>query len=257
MAYNPISKTVPVYTAAYWLKGYSEGTTTPLAMATDDTGGTTIAKCKINANGYPISSSGDETSVFIPHFNENFKLVLYTNETDADANTTANADWVVDNINYLDNATASSSSDFETGDVIAFFQSAPPTGWTQVATQNNKMMRVVSGTGGGNGGSDSPIAYSQDLSHAHGSSAVGLTIAQLPVHAFPIGSWNSGHVYGQTTVGSASYNAWAGTTVQTTTDLTDTVGSGDTHTHGNTDSTTLTGSWSPSYIDLIIASKDA
>jgi hypothetical protein len=39
------------------------------------------------------------------------------------------------------------------GTVMVFFQSAPPTGWTQVTTQNDKALRVVSGAGGGAGGS--------------------------------------------------------------------------------------------------------
>ncbi len=105
MAYDPVSKTVPQYqvdgntiAAGYFLKGYSTGTTTPLSMATDDTGGTLIAKCKLNTAGYPLSNPADDTTVFIPHFNAAFKLALYTNATDADNNTTANAVWVVDKI---------------------------------------------------------------------------------------------------------------------------------------------------------------
>ena len=41
-----------------------------------------------------------------------------------------------------------------TGSVMLFYQSAAPTGWTQLTTQNNKALRVVSGTGGGTGGSN-------------------------------------------------------------------------------------------------------
>jgi hypothetical protein len=37
---------------------------------------------------------------------------------------------------------------------MLFYQSAAPTGWTQLTTQNNKALRVVSGTGGGTGGSN-------------------------------------------------------------------------------------------------------
>ena len=41
-----------------------------------------------------------------------------------------------------------------TGSVMLFYQSAAPTGWTQLTTQNNKALRVVSGSGGGTGGSN-------------------------------------------------------------------------------------------------------
>jgi hypothetical protein len=62
-------------------------------MATDSTGGTTLAKCQINSSGYPINGSGD---VFIPHISKDYKIVLYKNSTDADADITGNAEWVVD-----------------------------------------------------------------------------------------------------------------------------------------------------------------
>lgn len=102
-SYYPIANTVPQYStlnntlaSAYYLKGYVSGTTTPLAMATTTAGGTTLAKCKLNAKGYPISDVNDETSVFIPQFNADYKLALYTNSTDADNNTLASAVWVID-----------------------------------------------------------------------------------------------------------------------------------------------------------------
>jgi len=102
MTWTPISGSVPQYQAAdgslasgYYLKTYSAGTTTPLSMATDSTGGTTLAKAQINTAGYPINGSGD---VFIPHVSQSYKIVLYKNATDADNDTTGNADWVVDNI---------------------------------------------------------------------------------------------------------------------------------------------------------------
>lgn len=41
---------------------------------------------------------------------------------------------------------------YPAGTVKLFYQAAAPTGWTRVSTQNNKALRVVSGTGGGSGG---------------------------------------------------------------------------------------------------------
>jgi hypothetical protein len=43
------------------------------------------------------------------------------------------------------------------GAVAVFYQAAAPTGWTKSTTHNDKALRVVSGTGGGSGGS---IAFS-------------------------------------------------------------------------------------------------
>lgn len=109
MTYNPVSRTVPQYSkdgdelaAAYYLKGYTANTTNPLSMATDNTGGTLLAKCKLSLFGEPLSNAADETSVFIPHFNATYKLALYKNEADADADTVANAQWVVDDIQHVD-----------------------------------------------------------------------------------------------------------------------------------------------------------
>jgi hypothetical protein len=107
--WTPISGSVPQYQAAdgtlasgYYLKFYSAGTTSPLSMATDSTGVTTLAKAQINTAGYPINGSSD---VFIPHVSQSYKIVLYKNATDADNDTTGNADWVIDNISQSAAAT--------------------------------------------------------------------------------------------------------------------------------------------------------
>lgn len=50
------------------------------------------------------------------------------------------------------------------GTIMPFFQAAAPTGWTQVVTQSDAVMRVVAGAGGGNGGADS---ISAPPSHTH------------------------------------------------------------------------------------------
>lgn len=105
MAWTPISGTVPQYQKSdgtlasdYYIKFYQDGTTTAFSMATDSTGGTTLDKAKINSSGYPVNGSD---AVFIPHVNQTYKIVLYKNATDADNDTTANADWVVDNIEQV------------------------------------------------------------------------------------------------------------------------------------------------------------
>jgi hypothetical protein len=106
MAYTAISGIVPQLSRnsggaaanGYYLKAYEAGTTTPLSMGIDNTPTATLAKCRLNSRGEPISNDADETTVFIPHFDESYKLALFVNANDADNNLIANAVWVVDNI---------------------------------------------------------------------------------------------------------------------------------------------------------------
>jgi len=84
--------------SGYYLKFYAEGTTTAIKMATNETGGTKLDKCLINTSGYPVNGS---SAVFIPHINQDYKAVLYKTEEDANSDTTANADWVVDNLKTI------------------------------------------------------------------------------------------------------------------------------------------------------------
>lgn len=105
MAFTPITGIVSQFSnlandlaVDYYLKLYDAGTTTPYSMATDSVGATRLAKCKISAEGYPVTNPADDTTVFVPHVDQNYRIVLYRNETDADNNTTANAAWNVDNL---------------------------------------------------------------------------------------------------------------------------------------------------------------
>jgi uncharacterized protein YqfB (UPF0267 family) len=106
-SYKPISGTAVqeiqdnVAASGYYLKGYQAGTTTALAMGIDSTPTSTLAKCALDSQGRAINGS---SAVFIPHFNQDYKLVLYANATDADADTFANAVWTVDNIQITDSS---------------------------------------------------------------------------------------------------------------------------------------------------------
>jgi hypothetical protein len=51
------------------------------------------------------------------------------------------------------NAIPEAAGDFPAGTVTLFVQPSAPAGWTQVNSQNNKVIRVVNGAGGGTGGS--------------------------------------------------------------------------------------------------------
>lgn len=102
MAWAPISGTIPQYQKAngdlasgYYLKFYQDGTTTAFNMATDSSGGTTLDKCEIDSSGYPTT---DGTTRFIPHVDQDYKIILYKNSADADANTTGSAEWIIDSV---------------------------------------------------------------------------------------------------------------------------------------------------------------
>ena len=56
------------------------------------------------------------------------------------------------------------------GTVMVFFQASAPTNWTQVATQNDKALRVVSGSGGGTGGTYGLASISSQSAGAHSHS---------------------------------------------------------------------------------------
>jgi hypothetical protein len=80
--------------------------------------------------------------------------------------------------------------------VAIFFQASAPTGWTQVTTHNDKALRVVSGTGGGSGGSISftsafPNAGAKPISGtANVAGTVGnttLDVNMIPSHNHPSG----------------------------------------------------------------------
>ena len=121
------------------------------------------------------------------------------------------------------------------GTVMVFFQAAAPTGWTQVVTQNDKVLRVVSGAGAGTGGSWTISGISVD-GHT-------LTEAEMPVHAHAVGS----NLNIQVGSGGSAMMAGAPDVHVTTT-----AGGGGSHSH----TMTIGSAWRPAYVDVIICSKD-
>jgi len=144
------------------------------------------------------------------------------------------------------------------GTVICFFQAAAPTGWTQVVTQNDKVLRVVSGAGGGSGGT---IATSDGLAHTHVVNDHQHTITHR--HVTPVGNQTG------TTSYYAFNESWGeGTETRSHTVISNgtSAGSGSLPfmKTGNSD-TANTGLNSPgtdsrlgvlAYADVILASKD-
>jgi hypothetical protein len=131
-----------------------------------------------------------------------------------------------------------------TGTTMIFAQTAAPTGWTKSTTHNNKALRVVSGAGGGSGGSiDFTTAF--NVVAVNGTVAGhALTTDEIPAHAHTV-SYTS--VGGGVAIGSGTTygNVTSGAT-------TSSVGNSQTHTHAFTGDVNM----SVKYVDVIIAVKD-
>lgn len=67
---------------------------------------------------------------------------------------------------------------FAPGTTTLFLQAAAPTGWTKSTTHNDKALRIVSGSGGGSGGS---VAFTTAFANTN-SGATTLSTAQIPSH---------------------------------------------------------------------------
>lgn len=141
----------------------------------------------------------------------------------------------------LDSITNDDSLIAPAGTVLSFYQVAPPTGWTQLVTENDAMLRVVSGAGGGSGGTGSPTEGSFEHTHTTGDHI--LTEDEMPSHD---------HTYeGFTQTGGGSGPSLNQGAITTTTGLR---GGDSPHNHGITGVGTLV--FTPKYIDMIIAVKD-
>lgn len=152
---------------------------------------------------------------------------------------------------YVDSVAGSggggSTSEFTSGTTIVFYQTTAPTGWTQITSINDRMLRVVSSGGGGSGGDWTTASVSVTINgHA-------ITVAEMPAHSHPLSS-----VYCQDlnygSLGNQSLVVENITSSPCTTLTASSVGGGAAHTHGAT--VTGNSSWRPAYVNVIIASKD-
>lgn len=162
MSWTPISNTEPQYeennvaASGFYIKFYAAGTTTPISMATDSTGGTLLAKAQLDTQGYPINGS---SAIFIPHINQRYKLVLFRNATDADNNNIANAAWDVDNLDPVLTAGISNKNVGTVADMTADSSAAIGDFYSveDYASGNNSgvlfFKAVTAGTGTADGGS--------------------------------------------------------------------------------------------------------
>ena len=100
MAYSPIAFIAPNYSnyGTYWLKAYLPGSTTPKLLAVESTGTPTFAKLQLNVDGFFKSAGG---ALIIPHVEGAYDAYLFQTEAEADANNTAGAVRLSDNITPL------------------------------------------------------------------------------------------------------------------------------------------------------------
>jgi hypothetical protein len=141
-------------------------------------------------------------------------------------------------------ATKGEGGDVPSGSAMVFFQTAAPTGWTKSTANNDKALRVVSGDGGGTGGSvafETALA-SHTVSISGTSGATTLVEAQTPIHNHDIrgpmvasggAQYSAGNTSG---TGSGNY------------------GGGGSHTHSFSDTYAL--NLDVQYINVIVCTKD-
>jgi len=107
-------------------------------------------------------------------------------------------------VTFSDSTTISSKYDVipQSDTPLYFYQSSAPTGWSQVTSNNNKMMRVVSGTGAGTGGSNgftdtfTNRTYSANFNVPFSVSVSNhsLSTPQLPSHSHSTEAGDGGNV---------------------------------------------------------------
>ena len=163
MAYLPAQQLSTPYEdyPGYFLKCFAQGTTTPLSMATDSTGGTLLAKAEVSSGGAVqlgfIKTAGNV--IFQPYLNATYDAYLFPTSSEADVNDTSNAIKIADNVNLeginadLDKSFATvalmvASADLTVGELVSTFGY-----FVQGDGGDNTYEVVASATGTDDGGS--------------------------------------------------------------------------------------------------------
>lgn len=123
MAFAPIAFVIPEYDRNlyknWWLKAYEPGTTTPKAMATDQTGSSTASRYELNTEGFPITAGN---ALVVPHIDGDYDLWLFPTAAEADANDTTNALQFADNlgiVSLIQSVSSTSSEIVSSADTVA------------------------------------------------------------------------------------------------------------------------------------------
>lgn len=151
-------------------------------------------------------------------------------------------------------------SPFDAGTVMLFQQTAAPTGWTKLTTQDNKALRVVSGTAGTGGSVAFTTAFaSQTPSGSVSVNISGVSAAATTLSTTQIPSHTHSITLNDSSLSASGIGAVGGTTTGSTS--TGSAGGGGSHTHSLTGSATgaFTGNainLAVQYVDVILASKN-
>ena len=174
--------------------------------------------------GYHKFPSGNTADRPAAGHNGRIYLNTETNKIERDTGT----EWVI------------AHHEFPSGTKMLFAQASAPTGWTKVTDWDDRVIRIVSGDGGGTGGSWT-ISGGSITIDGH-----TLTIDEIPshTHGYHHASPGTDGPYAEHNCSESSLN-----TLQT-----DAVGGGQPHSH--TGSFSHDGSWRPAYLDVICAKKD-
>lgn len=173
--------------------------------------------------------------------------------------------------------TGSATGYFASGTALVFKQTAAPTGWTKITTDNDAALRVVSGSASTGG----TVAFTTAFASQAVSGTVGattLTTSQIPAHGHTFsgntGTVSADHthaVYGHTAGGGIfSINNNYGTSYNDNTGSENTGSMSANHTHGFSGTTANAGSGGShdhgftgtainlavKYVDVIVATKD-
>ena len=159
-----------------------------------------------------------------------------------------------DGTNWTSAAAGGGGGSIPAGSVMLFYQSAAPTGWTQVTSLNDYSLRLVSGTGGTTGGTtafstvfanQTPTITTSGLS----AGATTLSTSQIPSHTHPL-PFNTGGACFCTGLGRCSGSQFTPATTSAT-------GGGGSHTHSISGSATSSAiTLNVQYANIIICSKN-
>ena len=184
----------------------------------------------------------------------------------------------VSGVESIVDVTSAASASVPAGAIMFFANASAPVGWTQTTTDTatNRMLRVVNTTGGGIGGTHSPILNSVVPSHTHGFTTG--YVSNDHSHSGATGGVSSDHTHPQNVSANAGsggpgvradfdsdgsgYSAYyqgietSGATANHIHGFT-TGGISANHTHsGSTDNGSSQTNWTPRYVDLIMCTKD-